>query len=147
MELVLSSLRTAMPYSVCACSLEQLSELYVSWLKYLIENISNHVLELGLELWTSLDGVVSLRPSWPGNWFNIMAACRTEKYQNLQPTCFSVMNAHSIWIIVRHVRSANPFEDWRPAEAAMMFEPFESIHRRAFPSIDFLSKLDWNLWG
>ena len=28
-----------------------------------------------------------------------------------------------------------------------MFEPFESIHWRVFPPINFLSKLEWNLWG
>ena len=65
-ELDLSSLPTAMPSNVCACILEQLSELYVSWLKYPMENNSNHVLESGFELCTSSNGVVSLRPSWPG---------------------------------------------------------------------------------
>ena len=49
--------------------------------------------------------------------------------------------------MVRQVRYANPFEDWRPAGAAIMFEPFESIHQRAFPPINFLSKSEWNLWG
>ena len=49
--------------------------------------------------------------------------------------------------MVRQVRSASTFEDWRPAGAAIMFEPFESIHRRAFPPIRFLSKWVWNLWG
>ena len=49
--------------------------------------------------------------------------------------------------MVRQLRSANPFEDWRPAGAAIMFEPFESIHRRTFPPINFLSKSEWNLWG
>ena len=48
--------------------------------------------------------------------------------------------------MVRQVRYANPFEDWRPAGAAIMFEPFESIHQRAFPLINFLSKSEWNLW-
>ena len=66
MELELSSLTTAMPYSVCDCNLEQLSALSVSWLKYPMENISNHDLESGLDLWTSLNGVVSLRPRRPG---------------------------------------------------------------------------------
>ena len=66
MELELSSLPTAMPYSVCACNLEQLSVLSVSWLNYTIENNSNHVLELGLELWKSSNGVVSFRPNRPG---------------------------------------------------------------------------------
>ena len=65
MELDLLFLPTAMPYSVFACNLEQLLALYVSWLKYPIENSSKHVLELGLELWTSSNGVVILRPSWP----------------------------------------------------------------------------------
>ena len=50
-------------------------------------------------------------------------------------------------MMVHQVRSASPFEDWRPAGAAFMFEPFESIHRREFPPINFLSKSDWNLWG
>ena len=50
MDLELSSLPTAMPYSVCACNLEKLSLLSVSWLKYPIENHSNHVLVSGLEL-------------------------------------------------------------------------------------------------
>ena len=66
MELDLSSRPTAMPSSVCACILEQLSALYVSWLKYPIENSSNHALESGLELCTSSNGVVSFRPSQPG---------------------------------------------------------------------------------
>ena len=47
--------------------------------------------------------------------------------------------------MVRQMCSANPFEDWRPAGAAIMFETFESIHLRAFPPINFLSKLEWNL--
>ena len=29
----------------------------------------------------------------------------------------------------------------------MMLEPFDSIHRREFPPINLLSKLEWNLWG
>ena len=66
MELDLSSLPTEMPSIVCACSLERLSGLSVSWLKYHIENISNHVLELGLELCTSSNGVVIFKLSWPG---------------------------------------------------------------------------------
>ena len=44
------------------------------------------------------------------------------------------------------MRSTNPSEDWQPAGAAMMLEPFDSIHRRAFPPINFLSKLEQNLW-
>ena len=48
MELDLSYLPTAMPSSVCACNLELLSALSVSWLNYPIENNSNHVLESGL---------------------------------------------------------------------------------------------------
>ena len=68
--------------------------------------------------------------------------CRTAKYQNSWPTCFSVMNARAIWTKVRHVRSANPFEDWRPVGAAMMLELFDSIHRREFPPINFLLKSD-----
>ena len=66
MDLKLSSLPTAMPSSVCACNLEQILPLSVSWLKYPIENNSNHVLESGLELWTISDGVVSLRPNRSG---------------------------------------------------------------------------------
>ena len=45
------------------------------------------------------------------------------------------------------MRSTNPLEDWRPAGAAMMLEPFDSIHQRSFPPINFLSKLERNLWG
>ena len=41
----------------------------------------------------------------------------------------------------------NPFEDWRPAGAAMMLEMFEMIHRRAFTPINLLSKSEWNRWG
>ena len=140
MELDLSYLPTAIPSSVCTCNLEKLSALSVSWLKYSIENNSNHVLELGLELWTSSNEVVSLSPNRPGTWFSIIYAWRTVKYQNYLPTCFSVMNALAIWIKVRHVRSANPFEDWHPAGAEMMSEPFDSIHRMEFPPINFLSK-------
>ena len=60
MELELSSLPTVMPSSVCACNLERLSALSVSWLKYPIENNPNHDLGSGLELWTILNGVVIL---------------------------------------------------------------------------------------
>ena len=67
MELGLSSLPTAMTSSLCAYNLEQLPALSVSWLKYPIENISNHLLESGLELWTSSNGVVGLRPNRPGD--------------------------------------------------------------------------------
>ena len=56
------------------------------------------------------------------------------------------MNYRAIWIKLRHVRSANPFEDWRPATASMMLEPFHNIHRRAFPPINFLSKSELNRW-
>ena len=49
--------------------------------------------------------------------------------------------------MLHQVRSDNPFEYWRPAEAAIMFEAFESIHQRAFSPINFLSKLEWNIWG
>ena len=65
MEFDLSSRPKAMPYGMCDCSLELLSELSVSWLKYPIENSLNHVLELVLELCTIPNGVVSLRPSRP----------------------------------------------------------------------------------
>ena len=136
-----------MSSSVSACSLEWFLALSVSWLKYPIENSLNHVFESGLELWTSSHGVISVRPIRPGTWFSIMAAYRTKKYQNSRPTYFSVINARAIWIIVLHVRSYNPFETWRQAGGAMMLEPFDIIHQRAFPTIDFLSKSDWNLWG
>ena len=43
--------------------------------------------------------------------------------------------------------SANPFEDWLPDGAAMMFDLFESIQRRAFPPINFLSKSGWKRLG
>ena len=43
--------------------------------------------------------------------------------------------------------SANPFEYWRLAGAAMMLEPFESIQRREFPLINFRSKSEWNRWS
>ena len=51
-----------MPSSVFACNLERLLALSVSWLKYPIENSSNHILDSGLELWTSSNGVIGLRP-------------------------------------------------------------------------------------
>ena len=144
MDLVLSSPPTVIPSSVYACNLEQLLALSVSWLKYPIENSSNHVLESGLELWTIPNGVMSLRTSWPGTWFIIISVCCTVKYQNCRHTCFSVMNARAIWIKVRHVRSANPFKDWCSAEAGIMLEPFDNIHWRAFTLISFLSKSEWN---
>ena len=136
-----------MPYKVCACSLEKLSALSVSWLKYPMENNSNHVLESGFELCTSSNGVVSLMPSRPGTWFSIIAAWHTAKYQDSRPTCFLVINDRAIRIIVLQVRSANPFEDWRTSGAEIMFEPFESIHWRAFTPINFLLKSEWNIWG
>ena len=142
MELNLSSLPTAMPSSVCACNRERLSELSVSRLKYPIENNSDHVLESGLELWTSSNGVVRFRPNRPGTWVSIIVACFTARYQNSCHSCLSVMNALAVWDKVRHVCSANPFEDWRPEGAAVMLElePFDIIHRRSFPPINFLSK-------
>ena len=85
MKLNLSSLPTAMPSSVCACNLERLLELSVSWLKYPIENNSNHVLESGLELWKSSNDVVSFRPNRPGAWFSIISACRNTRNQNYRP--------------------------------------------------------------
>ena len=45
------------------------------------------------------------------------------------------------------MRSANPFEDWRLDGAAMIFDPFERIQRRAFPHIIFLSKSEWKRLG
>ena len=146
-ELDLSYLPTAIPSSGCACSLERLSALSVSWLKYPKDNSSNHVFDSVLELWTRSNSINSVRPNLPGTWFSIIAACCTAKYENYRPTCFSVINACAIWIILRHVLSANTFEDWRPAEAEMMLEPFDSIHRRKFTPINFLLKLEWNLWG
>ena len=104
-------------------------------------------LESGFELCTISNGVVSLRPSQPGTEFSIIAAWRTVKYQNSWPTCFSVINACAIWIMVLQLRSDSPFGDWRSAGAAIMFEPFESIHRRAFPPINLLSKSERNRWG
>ena len=136
----LSFLPTVMTYSVCACNLEQLSAVSVSWLKYPTENSSNHVLKSGLELCTSSNGVVGLRPIWPGTSFSIIAACHTNKYQHFRPTCFYVMSACVIWIKVCHVRSANPFEYWRPAGAAIMLVTFDNIHLRAFTPINFVSK-------
>ena len=58
-----------------------------------------------------------------------------------------MIDARAIWIMVRQVCSVNPFEYWRPDGAGIMFEPFDSTHRRAFPPINFLSKLECNLWG
>ena len=49
-------------------------------------------------------------------------------------------------MMVLQVRSASTFKDWCPAGASNMFETFESIHRRAFKPINFLSKSEWNLW-
>ena len=146
-ELDLSSWPTAMPSNVCACSLERLWALSVSWLKYLMEKNSNHVLESGFELYTSSNGVVILRPSQPGTWLSIIAAWCNAKYQHSQPTCFSVINSCAIWMMVLQVCSTNSFKDWRPAGAEIMFEPFESIRQRAFPPINFLSESQWNLWG
>ena len=120
MGLDLSSLPTVMPSSICACNLERLSALSVSWLKYPIEDNSNHVLESGLGLWTSSNGVVSFRPNQPGTWFSIISACHTTRYQNSRPTCFSVMNDLAIWIKICYLFSANPFKDWRPSGAAIM---------------------------
>ena len=65
-ELVLSSLPTAITSRVYTYNLEQLSALSVSWLKYPIENNSNHILESGLSLWTSSNSVASFRPNRPG---------------------------------------------------------------------------------
>ena len=107
MELDLSYLPTVMPSRMWDFNLDQLSALYVSWLKYPIENNSNHVLESGLALWTSSNCVVSFRPNRPGPWFSIIAACSTVKLQNSCPTCLSVMNALAILIKVRHVRFDN----------------------------------------
>ena len=45
------------------------------------------------------------------------------------------------------MRSANPFENLRPAGAAITFDPLERIHHSAFPPISFLSKLEWNRLG
>ena len=113
----------------------------MSWLKYPIENNSNHVLESGLALWMSSNGVASFRPNWSGTWLIIILAWRNAKYQSSLPTRFSVTNALTIWIKVRHVRLAYSFEYWRPAGAAIILEPFERIHRRALSPINFLSKL------
>ena len=95
-ELVLSSLPTAIPSRVYAYNLEQLSALSVSWLKYPIENNSHHVLKSGLDLWTSSNGVVSFWTNCTGTWFGIIATWSTAKYQNSLPNCFSVINALAI---------------------------------------------------
>ena len=50
MEFDLSPIPNDITFRVCACSLDQLSVLLVSRFKYSMENNSNHVLELGLEL-------------------------------------------------------------------------------------------------
>ena len=147
MELDLSYLPTAMPSRVWACKLDLLSALYMSWLKYPIDNNSNHVLESGLALWTSSNDVVRLRTNQPRTWFSIIAAWRTAKYQNYILTCFYVMNALDIWIKVRYVHSDNPFEHWRLSRAAIMLELFERIYRKEFPPINFLSNSEWNRWG
>ena len=114
----------------------------MSWLKYPIKNNSDHVLESGLGLWTSSNGVVSFRPNLSGTWFSIIVACCTARYQNYFPDCLSVINALFIWIKLQHVRSADLFEYWRPAGAAVMLElePFDIIHQREFSPINFLSK-------
>ena len=140
MGMDLSSLPTAIPSRVWACNFDGLSALSVSWLKYPIDNNSNHVLELGLALWKISNDVVSFRPNWPGTWFSIITEWRTVKYQNSLPTCFSVMNDLDIWIKVRHICSNNTFKDLSPSGAAIMLEPFDWIHCRAFPLINFLSK-------
>ena len=142
MELNLSSLPTAIPSSIYACNWERLSDFLVSWLKYPIENNSNHVLESGLDLWMSSNGVVRFRHNRPGTWFSIIVACRIARYQSSCPNCQSVMNDLDIWIKLRHVRSTDPFEYWCPAGAAVILElePFDNIHRSEFPSINFLSK-------
>ena len=85
MELDLSFLPNAIPYRVWACNLDRLSVLSVLWLKYPIENNSNHVLEPGLELWMSSNSVTSFRPKKPGTWLIIIAACRTTNYQHSRP--------------------------------------------------------------
>ena len=146
MELYLSSLPTVIPSRVWACNLDRLSLLSVSWLKYPIENNSNHILESGLALWKSSNSVLSFRPKRPGTWLSIITARRTAKYQNYLPTCFYVMYALAICIRVLHVCSSNPFEYLRPEGSAMMLEPFKRIQRRALPPINFLSKSDCNRW-
>ena len=57
------------------------------------------------------------------------------------------MNALAICIKLIHVRSYFPFKYYCPSGAAMMLEPFERIHCRAFPTINILSKSEWNRWG
>ena len=74
MELGLLSLTTAMPSRLWAYNLDRLSTLYLSWLKYPIENYSNHVLESGLALWKISNGVVSFSHNCPGTWFIIISA-------------------------------------------------------------------------
>ena len=140
MGLDLSYLPTVITSRVWDCNVDLILALYVSWLKHPIENNSNHVLDSGLELWTSSNGVVIFRPNRPGTWLSIIAAWRTAKYQKSLPTCFYAMNALAICIKVRHVRLANLFEDWRLEGAAILLEPSKRIHSRAFPLINFLSK-------
>ena len=94
-KLDLSSLPTEMPSSVCACNLEQILALSVSWLKYLIENNSNHVMESGLELWYISKVVVSSRPNWPGTWFIIISAWRTANHIWELP----ILHYHKIMVI------------------------------------------------
>ena len=147
MEFDLSSLPTSIPFRVYAWSLDRFSVLSVSWLKYRMENSSNHILEFDLDLWTTSKGVVSFRPKRQGTWLIRIAAWQTAKYQNSLPTWFYVMYDITIWIRVHHVRSANPFEDWHPAGAAIMFDLLAKIQHSAFPPISFLSKLEWKRLG
>ena len=83
MELGLSSLRTVIPSMLWSCNLDRLSVLFLSWLKYSVDNNYNHVLELGLALWMSSNGVVSFRHKWLGTWIIIITACENAKYQKI----------------------------------------------------------------
>ena len=146
-EFDLSYLPTEIPSRVRACSLYRISVLYVSWLKYYMENNWNHVLEFGLVLWTNSKGVVSFKPKRPRTWLIIIYAWWNVKYQNSLTTWFYVMYALVICIRVRHVRSDNPFRYWRPSGAAIMFDLLERIQHSAFPPISFLLKLEWKRLG
>ena len=57
------------------------------------------------------------------------------------------MYALEIWISILQVRSDNPFEDWRPAGAAIIVDLLSRIQRSALPPIHFLLKLEWDHLG
>ena len=69
------------------------------------------------------------------------------KYQNSRPTYFSVINDRAIYIIVRQVRSDNPFKDLALAGSAIIFEPFESIQLEVISTNQFLVEVRVKLVG